>query len=280
MAELAPAPTFLIAGIGGNATRWLRSNLDRHPDICAPPVDTRFFTDEERLAALGHRWYREQFSDWQGQPLVGECSPSYMLWSNEPAAIANRIRRHLKGVRVVAIVGDPFERYLSGIARAIRWGRLPSDDRQRLYRSEVWAERYFAEIAASIQGLAVHAFRQRLGDQLLVVFRDDIIADPAQAYRSVLEHIGADPAFVPDGIATVRFDDAAVVGLERPTLEEHQALYSWWRVDVDQLAEHEGRDLSAWDPGVNPNTPSPEELMAELMAAAAAAAAEEGADSS
>jgi len=270
LAELAPAPNFLIAGIGGNATRWLRSNLDRHPDICAPPVDTRFFTDEERLAALGHRWYREQFPDWQGQPLIGECSPSYLKWSNGPGAIANRIRKHLKEVRVVAIVGDPLERYLSGIARAIRWGRLPSDDPGGLYRFEVEPERCFAEVSASIQGLSVHAFRLRLGDQLLVVFRDDIIADPAHAYRSVLEHIGADPAFVPDGIATVRFDDVAAIRLERPSLEEHQALYSWWRVDVDKLAEQEGRDLSVWDPGVNPNAPSPEELMAEMMAAAAA----------
>ena len=283
MAELAPAPTFLIVGIAGNATRWLRSNLDKHPAIYAPPIDTRFFADEDRLAALGHRWYREQFADWRGQPITGECSPSYMQWSNRPIAVADRIRRHLPDIRLIAIVGDPFERFLNAIARNIRWGLLPADlDLDLMFETEApdvleeHVELGFAEISASVQGLALAPYAERFGDQLQVVFHDDIVADPAAVHRSVLAHIGADPDVIPEDIAAVRFDDRAAVGIARPGLGVHQGLYAWWRHDVEQLATLTGRDLSAWDPGVNPDIPTAEELMREMLTAASAAADDGG----
>jgi hypothetical protein len=268
---LAPAPTFYIIGIAGNATRWLRSNLDEHPAICAPPIDTQFYVDEERLAALGHRWYREQFTSWHGEEILGERSPGYLDWLNSPGVLAQRIHKQLPDVRLVAIVGDPFERFLNGIARNIRWGLLPADvDPEQFFALESEVDRSFREVSAGIQGQALAPYVERFGDQVLILFLEDIRADPVAAYRSVLEHLGADPSFLPPGIASVHYDDRSVVELPRPSTEIHQALYSWWRLDVEQLEDLTGRDCSAWDPGVNPDTPTPEELMAALVAEIAA----------
>jgi hypothetical protein len=74
----------------------------------------------------------------------------------------------------------------------------------------------------------------------------------------------------------VHYDDRAAVGLPEPSVEFHQALYAWWRMDVEQLAELTGRDLSGWDPGVNPDAPTPEELMTTMLEAATAAATAAG----
>ena len=113
----------MILGLPRNATRWLRSNLDRHPDVFAAPIDTGFVTVGDRMAELGHRWYREQFVDWNGQRFLGECSSTYLATANEPALIADRIRKHLPGVRLVAIVGDPLERFQPAVRHNVRWGR-------------------------------------------------------------------------------------------------------------------------------------------------------------
>ena len=74
----APLPTFLIIGAERGATRWLRSNLDRHPEVFAPPITPDWFTDVEAMRSRGRRWYQQQFDAWAGEPVLGEASVSYM----------------------------------------------------------------------------------------------------------------------------------------------------------------------------------------------------------
>ena len=54
---LPPLPSFVIIGAPGCATRWLRFNLDRHPEIYAPPrfgrAEPAFLFDDERLTWRG-----------------------------------------------------------------------------------------------------------------------------------------------------------------------------------------------------------------------------------
>jgi len=271
LAELAPSPTFLIIGVARNATRWLRSNLERHPQICAPPINTGFYAFEERMAALGHRWYREQFADWDGEPFLGEASQGYMFWPFKPAEMAERIGRHLPDVKLIVIVGDPVERLLSAMRRQLRWGQLPADvDPEAYYRLDAHRELALVEIGAGMQHASLAPYAKRFGDQLQIVFHDDVRRDPAGVYRSALEHIGADPSFVPADLATPRFCDRRVVTVAPPLLDTHQFLYAWFRTDVEHLEELTGRDCSAWDPGVNDETPTPRELYAQFLAGASA----------
>jgi len=270
VAELAPPPTFLVLGFARNATRWLRANLDRHPDVFAPPIDTGFFTDGDRMAALGHRWYREQFSDWRGQTLIGECSPSYLSLANSPGHIADRIRKHLPGARLIAIVGNPCDRFQSALRHHVRWGRLPATpDVERLYLAEVEPELCFKEVSEGMQALSIDAYQNRVGTSLLVLSMDDVRRDPAGVYRAALDHIGADPSFVPDDLGVARFSDRRVVDVADPSLEARRRLYSWYRGDVELLGERMGQDLTGWDPGVSDDGMNSEDLAAALMVYAA-----------
>lgn len=269
MAELAPPPNFVILGLPRNATRWLRSNLDRRPDVFAAPIDAGFFTVGDRMAELGHRWYREQFIDSNGQRFLGECSSTYLAMASEPALIADRIRKHLPGVRLVAIVGDPLECFQSAVRHNVRWGKIQLlFDIERLYVSEVEPELCWDELAIGLQALAVLAYRSRFREQLLVISKDDIVRDPGAVYRTVLGHIGADPSFVPDEIEIPRFSDRKAVEVPVPSLQAKRRLYTWYRRDVEVLAEMLDRDLSAWDPGVEEGAMTPEELLAGILESA------------
>src|SRR3954447_16592428 len=109
MPRVPPFPSFVIIGGRRCGARWLRVNLDRHPDICAPPLDTAFFADEARMEALGLRWYREQFGGWRGEPILGEAAPAYMHWANDPPLVARRLKRIMPHVRPIAILRNPVD---------------------------------------------------------------------------------------------------------------------------------------------------------------------------
>ena len=235
MAAPAPHPTFLIIGAERAATRWLRFNLDQHPDICAPPLHLDYFSDPQRMSEFGFRWYRRQFTTHRGEPFVGECSPSYMMWRNQPAAVARRIHKTLPDVRLIAIVRNPVDRLLSAVRHHVRWGRLaPGIDPFSLIAHGGPETAALDLIGASVMFSSIYPFADRFGDQMQVLFYDDIVADPAAVYRSVLDHIGASSTFEPDDLARVRFSDAHA-DIDVPAVDDDQrlALWQWYRLDVD-----------------------------------------------
>src|SRR5215207_2785995 len=101
---LPPLPTFLIIGAQKSATRWLRHNLGLHPEIYASPYEIGFFNSPKRFAELGAEWYRAQFAGWNGQRIVGEATPGYMMWRHEPQEVAERIKETIPTARLIAIL--------------------------------------------------------------------------------------------------------------------------------------------------------------------------------
>ena len=43
--SIPPFPSFFLIGAERCGVRWLRFNLDQHPDICAPPLDLHYFAN-------------------------------------------------------------------------------------------------------------------------------------------------------------------------------------------------------------------------------------------
>ena len=91
-----PLPNFLIIGAARCATRWLRFNLNLHPDVFMPPYPLDYFApgvppfegppfgDARRRVREGGRWYRLEFTAAYDQPFVGEASPSYLARDQRP----------------------------------------------------------------------------------------------------------------------------------------------------------------------------------------------------
>jgi hypothetical protein len=101
-------PDFLIIGAERCATRWLRFNLDQHPDIYLPPKDLNFFSDGEAVNRRGSlKAYSAMFDGRMDETILGESSPSYLSWNHVPVDTSQRIKKYLPDVRLIALVREP-----------------------------------------------------------------------------------------------------------------------------------------------------------------------------
>lgn len=250
-----PLPNFLIIGAQRSATRWLRTNLQEHPQIYSSTVALSFFSNLERMRRRGLRGYRSQFDAWAGEPLVGESSPNYLLLGNRPDQIALRIDAALPDVRLIAIVRQPVERMHSAMLHHIKRGRLPADADLfgMVTRGDPDVDALDL-IGGGLYHRSLEPYAAIFGDRLHLVVMDDIKSDPAKVYAGVLDHLGADPGFEPSSLAKVMFSNRRSVRTTGPKLTNQQArmLYMLFRPDVEELEAMTGRYLPEWDPGPPP----------------------------
>jgi hypothetical protein len=255
----APLPAFLIIGAQKSGTRWLRNNLNSHPDVYTAPVETQFFHSRLRFQTLGVEWYRAQFAGWAGEPVVGEATPGYMMWRHRPRRVARRIAEVIPTVRLIALLRNPVDRAQSAMVHFEKRGKIPPGSRLvELVGQTPPQHDPFCLVAGGWYAASLKPYRQLFGDQLLVLLHDDLIEDPRRVYEQALLHIGAAPDFVPPDIETVLFSNqpagwaASSHGSNgSPALsdDERQRLFAYFRDDVRVLEKMIGRDLSRWDPG-------------------------------
>ena len=260
MAVLPPFPNVIITGFDRNRVRWLRFNLDRHSEFCAPPIDTAFLADGDRMQELSRRWYVEQYlGSWNDEPFVVDATAAYIDGRFNPLGIVDRIDRMDPECRLILLIGNPLDLFEAGWRHLVRIGILdpapnpahfvdvkPTDPD---YCSIVLNRLYFQHY----QSLLVPIYLDRFGDRLLVLSHDEIDDDPDAAFASVVRHVGASPEAV-DQLDLPRYGDLA----RYPDLvldeSDRRFLYPWFKADVDRLGERLGRDFAAWDPGTGPET--------------------------
>ena len=196
------------------------------------------------------RWYRYQFLVPEGMPCVGDASSSYLAGINRPATTAARIDELLPDVKLVAMIRQPVDRMEVTMVEQAKRGRLaPDPDLFAMVRDQDPDVEALDLVGGGLYARNLTPFRRRFGDRLMVVVHDDVLADPAQVFASVLRHIGADPTFVPDDLARPIFDDRGVTSPHPVSDAERRRLYGLFRNDVEELEAMLDRDLTAWDPG-------------------------------
>lgn len=249
-----PLPNFLVIGAQKSGTVWLNTNLRTHPDIFLPNYEVEFFNKKfER----GPHWYRTNFKGYNDERLVGETTPGYMMWREDPAEIAARIDRTLSGVKLVSLLRNPVDRTYSAFLHHMRKGRIPTDveliDRVR----NVDPERDpLGLIAGGWYTASLTPYIERFGDRLRIFLYDEIVNDPQRLYSQVLEHIGASTDFLPLDLSRIRHQGNAPVesryfeeGSRRVLLPaERLEIYKYFRKDIEHLEELLDRDLSIWRP--------------------------------
>jgi hypothetical protein len=245
-----PLPTFLIIGAQKSATRWLRVNLGEHPDVFTADEELSFFNHRRKWRRWGTEWYRDQFGGWDGEPVMGESTPGYMILRHDPQTIAKRIEVTLPDVRLIAVLRNPIDRANSALLHHQRRGRLPSKAKlTKVIRKRSKRIQHLGLVEGGLYFESLRPYVRRYGDRLQVLLHDDIVRNPVRVYRDALLHIGADPSFVPPALAEVRFSnrkpDAKDDGL---TLEDRVALWPYFRDDVKKLQRLIHRNLGMWDP--------------------------------
>ena len=128
--ELPPKPNFVIIGAQKSATRWLRANLGRHPEIFTASRELHYWNSPDKVGTVrGARGYRRQFTGWTGEQFVGEATPGYMILRHDPAATADRMRLGIPDARLVALLRNPIDRAQSAMVHHARRNRIPPDAR-------------------------------------------------------------------------------------------------------------------------------------------------------
>ncbi len=247
----APLPDFLIIGAQKSATRWLRSNLGQHPDVYAAPSEIEFFNNDERFDELGATWYRAQFGGWSGEHIVGEATPGYMMWRHNPSVMARRVLSIVPDVRLIAILRNPIDRAFSAMVHHQKRERLPADAALTSLVGAVSPEEdNLGLIAGGWYAKSLRPYVDLFGDQLLVLFHDDLDNDPRGLYTKAANHIGASPGFVPPQLERVRFSNQQPAQRRRDPLasEERARLWEYFRDDVAELELLLDRSLAQWAP--------------------------------
>jgi hypothetical protein len=247
-----PLPTFLIVGAQKSATRWLRHNLGKHPEIYACPYEVGFFNSPKRFATLGLEWYCAQFEGWNGEQIVGEATPGYMMWRHEPRAVAERIKRTIPNGRLLAILRNPVDRANSAMVHHIKYERLhPRSNLLDLAQGRSPADDRLGLIAGGWYAASLRPYRELFGDQILVLLYDDIRDDPRGAYEVALRHIGATVDFVPRDLDELVYSNqqGESARWKRDVFaREREELHHYFRDDLRKLEQMIGRDLSIWKP--------------------------------
>lgn len=247
-------PTFVIIGAQKCATRWLRINLGNHPEIFTARSEMHFWNNGHRVEKLGVEWYRDQFEGFNGEPIVGEATPGYMFWRHHPGLVARRIKNHLPDVRLIAILRNPVDRAQSALMHQIRRKRIPAGSRLVDFVRQQGAPEtdWFCLISGGWYGASLEGYVEHFGDQLLVLFHDDVAANPVKPFQAALRHVGADPDFTPEDLSRVVFSNqVGRAGRKNQlTADDRLELWEYFRDDVAHLERMLGVDLSRWAPGV------------------------------
>ncbi|MEP6758538.1 MAG: oligosaccharide flippase family protein [Actinomycetota bacterium] len=205
-APLRRAPDILVIGTKRGGTTSLAAYLYEHPQVL-PPVPARLAPKGVRAfdehPDRGGWWYRSHFATVfvrgpvrARRRFAAESTANY-LFHPEQAARAAQLAPQ---ARVVVLLRDPIDRAWSHWRERTRRGleTLSFEDAlaaepQRL-RTLPASER--ANIAYRTQGCYAEllpAWQAAFGDRLLVVFADDLFADPPAMYARVIAFLGLRP---------------------------------------------------------------------------------------
>lgn len=203
-------PNFLIIGAEKSGTSSLFDYLGQHPDVYTSPLKEPSFFAYEGIPAhtLPFRMpvrtdlesYQALFAGVTTERAIGEASVHYLT---SPVA-AERIRRRLPDVRLIAILRDPVERAYSSFMQRQRAGL----ETRRSFRAAVEADRGRSHTARDAQPryLAGGRYHRLLlpylaafgREQLRIYLYEDLRDRPLQTLADAYGFLGVDARFRPD----------------------------------------------------------------------------------
>lgn len=184
----AAARSALVGAIGIGAQKcassWIHSVAGSHPEI-----ETHHSKELDFFSCYfdrGYRWYESHFSRDATRALRFENSPSYF---HDPRA-PGRAHAYNPDLKIVLLLRDPVRRAFSNHLHEIIKGHVdPIPFEDGLANNPAYIE----------QGLyATHLARWREAfdpDRILVLFAEEIAADPRTAARTLFGFLGVDETF-------------------------------------------------------------------------------------
>lgn len=216
-------PAWLLLGAPKCGTTAFAGWLGQHPGAYLSAVKELYFFDDNWNRGLS--WYSEQFASGPAGALAGEATPSY-LYSD---VALDRIAATVPEARLLVLLREPvrrawsqymFTRQLGNESRSFAAAVQDElDDESSL----PWPGRVPGYVSGGAYAGRIRAVHDRFGrESLLVLFQEELTADPLGAYALACRHIGLDPGFVPDQRRENPTYDVRSLAVQR-------ALWALWR---------------------------------------------------
>lgn len=171
--ELRNMPNFIIVGAEKSGTSSLYQLLNSHPDIFMPETkELNFFNDFDSNGIpmsfydkRGLNWYQSFFVNKKSQNSTwrGEASPLYM----ESKASIDRIYQFCGDVKIICILRDPIDRYLSCVNMAKRNGDVKLDQSNIFSNKES-----ILFLKRGLYGKQIKNIKSKFSDLLVLDFKD------------------------------------------------------------------------------------------------------------
>jgi hypothetical protein len=204
-------PNFLVIGAARAGTSILYECLKQHPQVYVSSMkEPRFFAFEgeevhrggpgEQRIITNLEAYCALFERVSSEIAIGEVSPLYLYSSVAP----QRIRHHIPGVRLIAILRDPAERAYSHFLLNVRNQREPiTDFGQALQAEETrirngWRANWHYKQRGYYYAQLERYLRLFDPGQVRVYLYDDVRSDPLGLLQDVFRFLGVDDTFAPD----------------------------------------------------------------------------------
>ncbi|WP_157772733.1 sulfotransferase family protein [Pseudoponticoccus marisrubri] len=242
-------PNLLIVGAQKAGTTWLHECLGKSGHVFASsPKELNFFNARDHLEKLPE--YEAAFKAGRKARWRLESTPHYFRLPEEGLDIAARIHDLLGAeVRLLVMLRDPVERYLSSYTHHMMQGRLS-------YQAEIteMSDEYRMLGLGDYASILTHW--QTVFPRIGVFFYDDLQENAVGLTERVMAHLGTPndiPARDADFLTNAKSvkKDRTETSREWPSmpvlsedLERRLAVY--YRAEVRALAEWTGRDLSHW----------------------------------
>ena len=179
-------PDFVYIGTARAGSTWLFEALRQHPEIFVPPAKDIYFFD--RYYDKGLEWYKGFFKDIGEARIAGELSHDYYFSENA----ADRIKADMPGVKLICCLREPVDKLLSGYSynQTMNVNRTVSLD-EYAQDPEIQKEfRYYEHLRMYLERFSA--------EQVLVVFYEDLKADPLKYIQSIYDFLGVDLNVVPE----------------------------------------------------------------------------------
>jgi hypothetical protein len=185
---------FIVIGAMKAGTTSLYDYLNNHPQIYLHPAkELAFFAKPENKGRA--ELYARQFERAPDESVIGDVSTQYAkhpLWTDVPRRMAELVPE----ARLVYMVRDPIARIESHYHHELLGGAdLPPID------EDVRQNPLYVQVSSYAMQLALYEphFRR---DQMLVVVMEEFMRDKRTWMRTIFEHIGCDPEYVPTNLDT------------------------------------------------------------------------------
>lgn len=192
---------FVIVGAQKSASSFLHLCLAEHPEIQSPKSEMPLFEND-----LPNDEYEKQLSRHlvAGFGIFGIKRPNYL----GTPGVAGKIFSFAPKARIVCVLRDPIHRAMSSYFHYIRDGFIPVIDCNHgfsLILDNATFCRAFPRakeiILFSMYAAGLREYFLRFSrENILILFHEDISADPRRAVKETYSFLGVDQTYVPDAL--------------------------------------------------------------------------------